>query len=211
MDHQFDEYTPTARATPVDVTATDEDEDETPPESRASPSFSFHEERRLLKSDEYWLAHKIPRLPPAALSTSPSASIAALDGLSLSRYDYNDDKTDGGDDPNPRRQSTLLTPTEDGDPSAVPRQRVEMDQDETLELEEERRERKLEGMAAGGLPADQFDTGESPRLPHIRMYRRRLAAIGNHMLDGAGASSIASSAPVEGGGVPSRGDHWARP
>lgn len=50
----------------------------TPPQTRASPSFSFHEERRLLKSDEYWLSHKLPRLPPAALATSPTASMDAL-------------------------------------------------------------------------------------------------------------------------------------
>lgn len=51
---------------------------ETPPVTGASPSFSFHEERRLLKSDEYWLSHKLPRLPPAAMATSPTASMDAL-------------------------------------------------------------------------------------------------------------------------------------
>lgn len=153
MEHDFDDYPSPARATPITTSAPDDDE--TPPESRASPSFSFHEERRLLKSDEYWLAHKIPRLPPAALSTSPSASIAALDGLSLSRYDFRDDKTDGGDE---SRQSTLITPTEEMDPSAVTQHRERMDTDERLALAEEREERQLDS----GLPADQFDTGESP-------------------------------------------------
>ncbi len=147
MDHYDDDYT-TTRSTPVDVDAEAEPDDETPPE-RHSPSFSFHEERRLLKSDEYWLAHKIPRLPPPALGTSPSASIAALDGLSLSRYDERDDE-----------RRSMAAP-DDYDPSGVTHHRERMDEDERLELEEEQRE-KMGGMAAGGLPPDQFDTGESP-------------------------------------------------
>ncbi|BEJ16660.1 hypothetical protein CspHIS471_0600610 [Cutaneotrichosporon sp. HIS471] len=134
MDDYDDDYT-TSRSTSVAA----EHDDDTPPE-RNSPSFSFHEERRLLKSDEYWLVHKIPRLPPPALSTSPSASVAALDGLSLSRYDEVDDE-------GPSKAS----PT-DAAPHCG-----RMDEDECLELEEEKRE-KMGGMAAGGLPSTQFDT-----------------------------------------------------
>lgn len=169
---RFDEYdsNPATRSTPVDIETPD---DETPPQSRQSPSFSFHEERRLLKSDEYWLAHKIPRLPPSALSTSPSASVAALDGLSLSRYDFRDDDktTDGGDgDENQPRQGTMLSPTEEGyDPVNVMKHRVEMDKDERMELEEERRERELDG----SMPADQFDTGESPGVASEVIGERR--------------------------------------
>jgi len=53
---------------------------------RASPSFDYHQERRLQLKDEIWLSHHLPRLPPktdedgahagpkAGLSTSPGRS-----------------------------------------------------------------------------------------------------------------------------------------
>lgn len=150
-------------------------DDETPPE-RASPSFSFHEERRLLKSDEYWLAHKIPRLPPPALGSSPNASIAALDGLSLSRYDVQDDE-----------RPSMASPAEDYDPSGVTHHRARMDEDERLELEEETRE-KTGAMAAGGLPPDQFDTGESPRVPLGAGRRHTAHESSSHTPDRASAT-----------------------
>jgi AMP deaminase len=53
---------------------------------RSSPSFDYHQERRLQLKDEIWLSHHLPRLPPmtdedgaipgpkAGLSTSPKRS-----------------------------------------------------------------------------------------------------------------------------------------
>lgn len=45
-----------------------------------SPSFDYHEERRLHLKDEIWLSHHLPRLPPPDLSESVS-SISSLDGV----------------------------------------------------------------------------------------------------------------------------------
>lgn len=164
-------------------------ENPSPPESRASPSFSFHEERRLLKSDEYWLSHKLPRLPPASLSTSPSVGLneglanlsmsvssAASGGMNYARtleLDAEDgDEAASGHRPiQQNRQSTMLIPSEDSglDPTAILHHRLEHDKDERLALEEEDRERELEqmeSMPGGGAAVDNIlqsvDTGESP-------------------------------------------------
>ena len=44
-----------------------------------SPSFDYHEERRLHLKDEIWLSHHLPRLPPAALSESVSSLASSSD------------------------------------------------------------------------------------------------------------------------------------
>lgn len=46
-----------------------------------SPSFDYHEERRLHLKDEIWLSHHLPRLPPPALSESVS-SVASSSEIS---------------------------------------------------------------------------------------------------------------------------------
>lgn len=149
-----------------------DDDDESPPESRASPSFSFHEERRLLKSDEYWLAHKLPRLPPAAVPTSERDSegltaVADVEGEAaglnskVRSMEINDDvdaeeqdaeeeegeEADGFPYPSrSTRSSTLFgCPSDLGleaDPVAAIH-RYEHDRDERLNLEEEDRERLI--------------------------------------------------------------------
>ena len=47
--------------------------DDEQPDLGTSPSFDYHEERRLHLKDEIWLSHHLPRLPPAALSESVSS------------------------------------------------------------------------------------------------------------------------------------------
>jgi AMP deaminase len=164
-----------------DVETPEPDSDPSPPESRASPSFSFHEERRLLKSDEFWLSHKLPRLPPASVATSPTmeASMASVAGLAACARTLELDDEEGeeaalGQRPlAPLRPSTMLSPSlpEYGglDPALVLLHRQERDQDEQLDLEEEKRERMLDQMsslplASGDKITQQTaDTGESPR------------------------------------------------
>lgn len=149
----------------------------TPPQTRASPSFSFHEERRLLKSDEYWLSHKLPRLPPAALATSPTASMDALMQSTRSsahsptsaKHDVHDTQSDESDEdlgPHgtgayhglgsaPARGNSMLSPSGpeygDLDPIDVQIHRNELNYDERLGLEEETEERAL-GMDDAYLP-----------------------------------------------------------
>lgn len=152
----------------------------TPPQTRASPSFSFHEERRLLKSDEYWLSHKLPRLPPAALATSPTASMDALMQSTRSnasqhsptstKHDVHDDAQSDESDEDlgphgtgayhglnsaPARGNSMLSPSGpeygDLDPIDVQIHRNELNFDERLGLEEETEERAL-GMDDAYLP-----------------------------------------------------------
>ena len=60
------------------------DNEEEGPNVHISPSFDYHEERRLHLKDEIWLSHHLPRLPPAAVaeasgsprSTSPVVETA---------------------------------------------------------------------------------------------------------------------------------------
>lgn len=180
----------------------EDEEDPSPPESRASPSFSFHEEKRMLKSDEYFLSHKLARLPPAALSisTSPSASMY-LDPLASPSYTMNqhrplqlDEEEEAyaaKDDEEPesssqafpgKRRSTMLSPSgvENGDldPAGILIHRVERDKDERLDLEEEKRERAIDGMSPIPLENDrvnnpQFDTGELAPVQGLRDARNR--------------------------------------
>lgn len=57
------EHTPT---TPID-------NEEDGPTAHISPSFDYHEERRLHLKDEIWLSHHLPRLPPSAISDAESS------------------------------------------------------------------------------------------------------------------------------------------
>lgn len=178
-------YTPTPIDTsmrdvpPRDTDSPLPDSDPSPPESRASPSFSFHEERRLLKSDEFWLSHKLPRLPPASLSTSPGDTMGSFHNMSaMARTLELDDEegqeaADGNHPLPPLRASTMLSPSlpEYGglDPALILHHRQERDRDERLEEEEEKRERMLDQMSSlplaggGGDKMNQtVDTGESP-------------------------------------------------
>ncbi|WVR05899.1 AMP deaminase [Kwoniella sp. DSM 27419] len=41
--------------------------------ARQSPSFDYHEERRLHLKDEIWLSHHLPRLPPSSVSEAGSS------------------------------------------------------------------------------------------------------------------------------------------
>lgn len=152
----------------------------TPPQTRASPSFSFHEERRLLKSDEYWLSHKLPRLPPAALATSPTASMDALmqstrsapedtkpsPSHMLHASDESEEEEDLGPHGTgayhglgaPARSNSMLSPSGpeygDYDPIGIEVHRNELNYDERLGLEEEREERAL-GMDDAYLPGGE--------------------------------------------------------
>lgn len=51
-----------------------------------SPSFDYHEERRLHLKDEIWLSHHLPRLPPPALSESVSSLASSLDAIRPGRH-----------------------------------------------------------------------------------------------------------------------------
>jgi len=55
-------------------------------EVRSSPSFDYHQERRLQLKDEIWLSHHLPRLPPKTdddgAPTVPKASLASSPGRS---------------------------------------------------------------------------------------------------------------------------------
>jgi AMP deaminase len=64
---------------PVAIGTLTPDNGEDRADVHGSPSFDYHEERRLHLKDEIWLSHHLPRLPPPALSESVS-SIASLDG-----------------------------------------------------------------------------------------------------------------------------------
>lgn len=140
-----------------------------PPESRASPSFSFHEERRMLKSDEYWLSHKLPRLPPPAQESEADEEIdeeiSPRTARSLIFEDADDDPGraagDGLHVPRHERPSTMIGGHGAGweyDPSVS-----EMDPDERLALaEEESEKRLLEAQTPTGMPDEpKFDTGKS--------------------------------------------------
>ena len=68
--------------------------DEAPAHVHASPSFDYHEERRLHLKDEIWLSHHLPRIPPAAIAESqqpsPSASASVRERTSSSPKSYKD-------------------------------------------------------------------------------------------------------------------------
>lgn len=154
--------------TPRDVSP-----DPSPTPSRASASFSFHEERRMLKSDEYWLAHKLPRLPPPPHSTdsdddgdeneshtsrSRSLIFEDADGEAAEVKDHQDTQ------PRSTRESAMVAgPSLDFE--FDPQQnlsRPDMDADERLNLAEEESEKNIlhSGTPTGMKP--DFDTGESP-------------------------------------------------
>ena len=50
------------------------------PNPGISPSFDYHEERRLHLKDEIWLSHHLPRLPPAAVSDSDGNLSSSFEG-----------------------------------------------------------------------------------------------------------------------------------
>ena len=56
---------------------TPEPEEDRPGRIHASPSFDYHEERRLHLKDEIWLSHHLPRLPPPTVTEGGgSASVS---------------------------------------------------------------------------------------------------------------------------------------
>ncbi|ORX35953.1 hypothetical protein BD324DRAFT_512747 [Kockovaella imperatae] len=62
-----------SQAIPIPQPSTPVGDDDTPPNGPAhpvdvSPSFDYHDERRLHMNDEIWLSHHLPRLPPASLN-----------------------------------------------------------------------------------------------------------------------------------------------
>lgn len=83
-------------ATPIDSPMNNEAEDPMAAETHASPSFDYHEERRLHLKDEIWLSHHLPRLPPpsitdvsSSLGNSPSSSFLIENHLKNSRSNPN--------------------------------------------------------------------------------------------------------------------------
>ncbi|WWD17887.1 AMP deaminase [Kwoniella shandongensis] len=86
---------------------TPDDLDDAAPHVHASPSFDYHEERRLHLKDEIWLSHHLPRLPPSTVSDAGSSSSKTDFGTSLkTRMTVGD--FDAGALPLPRRQSQTL-------------------------------------------------------------------------------------------------------
>ena len=56
------------------------------PPPNVSPSFDYHEERRLHLQDEIWMSHHLPRLPPASVqdpSTNTSIAVGSLSPTAL--------------------------------------------------------------------------------------------------------------------------------
>lgn len=185
-----------------------------PIQSNPSPSFDYHEERRLHLKDEIWLSHHLPRLPPPTLTSistshksgesdpSPSAfhphSMGQVDldegssshlqngGSSMSMSSNTTDvnpTANGKYNPPPppvpppktsrhqSRQSSMLSPAPMGDmdPAASLIHRRELDEQERLDLEEEKRERGISAMKgdlgdagkdilADDLEGDRIDT-----------------------------------------------------
>lgn len=50
-----------------------------------SPSFDYHEERRMHLQDEIWLSHHLPRLPPPALGESVSSLASSFEATRQGR------------------------------------------------------------------------------------------------------------------------------
>lgn len=180
------------------------DDEEQTRQTRSSPSFDYHQERRLHLKDEIWLSHHLPRLPPptsddvghgkSALSTSPRRARTTpheimmdteatvgdpspsafhpprkeLDlpanvqqggrSMSMDDDDDHDHEHDREALRNERRRGSnkdMLSPAFMGemDPRPAMIHRQELDSQERLDLEEERRERELSGGQAGAEQA----------------------------------------------------------
>lgn len=193
---------------PVDTpTPRDLSPDPSPPESRASPSFSFHEERRLLKSDEYWLSTRLVGGRPSSVSTSPQAGKDALANfhhsleLDQAIEEAYTDVLQARGATGFVEPSTMESPSGpeggDLDPLLASVHRQEGDRDERLSLAEEKRERQISNMndivhPMAALRADEkkeegktqtVDTGESP-APLMPPARVGLSAARVHQSDG---------------------------
>lgn len=59
---------------PVNTPLTPEAQDERTLNVHSSPSFDYHEERRLHLKDEIWLSHHLPRLPPSSIPSTVASS-----------------------------------------------------------------------------------------------------------------------------------------
>lgn len=187
---------PSPTVAPLTPPADDEDQAR---QTRSSPSFDYHQERRLHLKDEIWLSHHLPRLPPHTsddigaakggpstspkrarttpkdimvnhdanvMDPSPSAYHPPRDeldlpnlqrgGRSLSLDDDDDGEHVRADVRKEREKRDLLPPAFNGDMDPRPAMihRRELDDQERLDLEEERRERELNGQGyIGGAPA----------------------------------------------------------
>ena len=62
----------------------------------SSPSFDYHEERRLYLKDEIWLSHNLPRLPPATLSDSTTVAFVSSEGSSTPKANLASPKRSSG-------------------------------------------------------------------------------------------------------------------
>ncbi|RSH92905.1 hypothetical protein EHS25_008351 [Saitozyma podzolica] len=71
MSSQAPDDTP-SQPSPALAPLTPDAEGSRTPNTRASPSFDYHEERRLHLKDEIYFSHHLPRLPPPSLPQSPS-------------------------------------------------------------------------------------------------------------------------------------------
>ncbi|WOO78714.1 AMP deaminase [Vanrija pseudolonga] len=171
---------------PVDTpTPRDLSPDPSPPESRASPSFSFHEERRLLKSDEYWLSTRLVGGRPSSVSTSPQAGKDALanfhhsleldQAIEEAYTDVLQARGAGFVEP-----STMESPSGpeggDLDPLLASVHRQEGDRDERLSLAEEKRERQISNMndivhPMAALRADEKkEEGKTQTVDTVRAF-----------------------------------------
>lgn len=66
---------PSPTVAPLTPPADDEDQAR---QTRSSPSFDYHQERRLHLKDEIWLSHHLPRLPPQPTSDEIGAANGGL-------------------------------------------------------------------------------------------------------------------------------------
>lgn len=216
---------------PVQSPMTPRADDDRAANIHSSPSFDYHEERRLHLKDEIWLSHHLPRIPPSSIPASVTSSPRASDDASTSRakaatgstiipssnggsvdtapstsiprplstkphatangdmglgigvgqnllnggsgMSMSSSSAAGGDDtdegqqrPNPHL-GNMISPSEDGsmDPTPTLIHRKELDEQERLDLEAEKRERMIsEGLgdlAAGSIEPESREGGDA--------------------------------------------------